>query len=208
MTAFSEDSLSAIATKLGTLLMLDSYTSDMCIQSWGMSRNARVLIEIRADVELKDNIVVAMPKLADERFYSCNDECPKNLDAEVVKNMKKHSQTPRGVLVGPKVGFKPVKQVYRQVEKINKMKILIIEGKVTLVDGEGKPLINGDSSGDHDSEDEVASVHNDIAYFLASTKDGYGINSLLEQWKEFYVNGVMISTHTMMIYMKARIFPT
>ncbi|GKF83779.1 putative reverse transcriptase domain-containing protein [Tanacetum coccineum] len=34
VTAFSEDGLSAIATKLGTPLMLDSYTSDMCNQSW------------------------------------------------------------------------------------------------------------------------------------------------------------------------------
>ncbi|GKC97825.1 putative reverse transcriptase domain-containing protein, partial [Tanacetum coccineum] len=33
MNAFSEDGLSAIATKLDTPLMLDSYTSDMCIQS-------------------------------------------------------------------------------------------------------------------------------------------------------------------------------
>ncbi|GJW28201.1 zinc finger, CCHC-type containing protein [Tanacetum coccineum] len=33
VTAFSEDGLSAIATKLGAPLMLDSYTSDMCMQS-------------------------------------------------------------------------------------------------------------------------------------------------------------------------------
>nr|GEZ60191.1 hypothetical protein [Tanacetum cinerariifolium] len=33
VTAFSEDGLSAIETKLGTPLMLDSYTSDMCMQS-------------------------------------------------------------------------------------------------------------------------------------------------------------------------------
>ncbi|GKC90194.1 putative reverse transcriptase domain-containing protein [Tanacetum coccineum] len=33
VTAFSEDGLSAIATKLGTPLMLDSYTSDMCMHS-------------------------------------------------------------------------------------------------------------------------------------------------------------------------------
>ncbi|GJU08844.1 cytokinin dehydrogenase 3-like protein [Tanacetum coccineum] len=33
VTAFSKDGLSAIATKLGTPLMLDSYTSDMCMQS-------------------------------------------------------------------------------------------------------------------------------------------------------------------------------
>ncbi|GJY00544.1 ARID DNA-binding domain-containing protein [Tanacetum coccineum] len=33
LTTFSEDELSVIATKLGTPLMLDSYTSDMCMQS-------------------------------------------------------------------------------------------------------------------------------------------------------------------------------
>ncbi|GJW11290.1 putative reverse transcriptase domain-containing protein [Tanacetum coccineum] len=64
--AFSEVGLSAIATKIGTLLMLDSYTSDMCIQSWVRSSYARALIKVWADVELKDNIGVAMPKIVEE----------------------------------------------------------------------------------------------------------------------------------------------
>ncbi|GKA60191.1 hypothetical protein Tco_0759598 [Tanacetum coccineum] len=70
--AFSEDSLSAIATKLGTPLMLDSYIFDMCMQSWGRSSYARVIIELRADVELKENIVVDMPKIIEEGHYLCN----------------------------------------------------------------------------------------------------------------------------------------
>ncbi|GKC22676.1 hypothetical protein Tco_1024826, partial [Tanacetum coccineum] len=65
------DGLSAIATKTGTPLILDSYTSDMCIQSWGRSSYGRALIEIQADVELKDTILVSMPKLFGERFYTC-----------------------------------------------------------------------------------------------------------------------------------------
>ncbi|GKE30731.1 putative reverse transcriptase domain-containing protein, partial [Tanacetum coccineum] len=97
VTEFSEDGLSAIATKLGTPLMLDSYTSDMYIQSYGRSSYARALIKVRVDVELKDNIVVAMPKYVGEGIYTCNDECPNNRDSDVVKNMKKPSQTPRGV---------------------------------------------------------------------------------------------------------------
>nr|GFA21238.1 hypothetical protein [Tanacetum cinerariifolium] len=72
VTAFSEDGLSVISTKFGTLLMIDSYTSDMCIQSWGRLSYARALIEVRADVELKDTIVVVIPKLAREGFYTCN----------------------------------------------------------------------------------------------------------------------------------------
>nr|GEX08006.1 hypothetical protein [Tanacetum cinerariifolium] len=72
VTAFSEDGLSAIATKLGTPLMLDSYTSNMCMQCCGRSRYTRVMIELRADVELKDNIVVAMPRVKGEGHYICN----------------------------------------------------------------------------------------------------------------------------------------
>nr|GEY23793.1 hypothetical protein [Tanacetum cinerariifolium] len=67
-----EDDLSAIATKMDTPLMLDSYTSDMCMQSWGKSSYARVMIELRADVELKDNIIVDMPKITREGHYTCN----------------------------------------------------------------------------------------------------------------------------------------
>ncbi|GKC27806.1 copia protein [Tanacetum coccineum] len=72
VTAFSEDGLSSIATKLGTPLTLDFYTSDMCMQSWGRSSYARAMIELRADVELIDNIIVAMPKITREVHYICN----------------------------------------------------------------------------------------------------------------------------------------
>ncbi|GJR38402.1 hypothetical protein Tco_1214086 [Tanacetum coccineum] len=37
-----------------------------------VSRYARVMIELRADVELKDNIIVAMPKIIKEGHYICN----------------------------------------------------------------------------------------------------------------------------------------
>ncbi|GJS21858.1 retrotransposon protein, putative, ty1-copia subclass [Tanacetum coccineum] len=247
VTAFSEDGLSAIATKLGTPLMLDSYTSDMCIKSYGRSSYARAMIEVRADVELKDTIVVAMPKLTREVFYMCNvcveydwkpprcacckvfghvlDECPNNIDSDVVKNMIKPSQTSRGVPVGLKVGFKPVKQVYNrkkdaepiiEVSNSNPFDVLnSVENNVDLgtnggspnltsrktntsgflsrnvesINDEGKPLKKVDYSGDHNSKDKVASTDNDMANFLASKKDGYGNNSLLEEWKESYMNG-------------------
>nr|GEZ24702.1 ribonuclease H-like domain-containing protein [Tanacetum cinerariifolium] len=92
--AFSEDGLSAIATKLGTPLMLDSYTSYMCMQPWGRSSYVRVMIELRADLELKANIVVAMLKITREGHYIC---------AGKKKTVKKPIQTSRGVLVGQKI---------------------------------------------------------------------------------------------------------
>ncbi|GJS39903.1 Rop guanine nucleotide exchange factor 5 [Tanacetum coccineum] len=83
------DGLSDIALKLGAPLMLDSYTFDMCIQSWGRLSYARAFIEVRADVKLRDNIMVV--------FGHVHAECPKNTESDVVKNMKKHGQAPRGV---------------------------------------------------------------------------------------------------------------
>nr|GEX32926.1 hypothetical protein [Tanacetum cinerariifolium] len=83
---------------------------------------ARVIIELRADVELKDNIVVAMPKITREGHYTCNvrveyewkppkcssckvfvhiyEECLKNTGAGEKKTVKKPSQTFRGVSKG------------------------------------------------------------------------------------------------------------
>nr|GEW15459.1 hypothetical protein [Tanacetum cinerariifolium] len=101
----NDDGLSAIATKLGTPLMLDSYTSDMCMKSWGMSSYARVMIELRADVELKDNIIMAMPRIKGE-----------NTGVGEKKTLKKPSQTSRGVSVSLKIGFKPQKEC-RHVSK-------------------------------------------------------------------------------------------
>ncbi|GJY95156.1 retrotransposon protein, putative, ty1-copia subclass [Tanacetum coccineum] len=281
VTAFSDDGLSAIATKLGTPLMLDSYTSDMCMQSWGRSSYARVMIELRADMELKDNIVVAMPRIKGEGHYICNvcvgyewkpsrctsckvfgyihEECPKNTGTGEKKTLKKPSQTSRGVLVGLKMGFKPHKE-YRPVpnkpnasssgnkkkgvkptievsnsnpfdvlnsvdndadlgtnggstnlvnneatssgssfmnvdnntpiiDKIGKFEDLISSGQAILVDNAGNPLKKVEFLGDYDSEDEVASVDNDMAHSLTSKRVGFGTQSLLEQWRDSYGNG-------------------
>ncbi|GJZ58246.1 hypothetical protein Tco_0613740 [Tanacetum coccineum] len=165
MTAFSEDGLSAIATKLVTPLMLDSYTFDMCIQSWGRCACCKVSGHVK-------------------------EKCPKIIKLDVVKNMKKPRQTPRGVLVGPKVGFQPTKQVYRQVPKKNNVSTSVDPrtGMWNLV-VLGIPLKRVDSLGDHDSDDQVASVDNYMANFLVSKDAGYGTNSLLEQWNESYGNG-------------------
>nr|GEW04727.1 hypothetical protein [Tanacetum cinerariifolium] len=138
VTAFNNDGLSAIATKLDTPVMLDSYTADMCMQSWLRSSYARVIIELHADVELKDNIVMAMPKIKEVGYYTCNirvdyelkpfmcmcckvfgyvnEECTKNINVGTTKTLKKTSQTPKGFLVRQKIGFKP-KQVFQPVSK-------------------------------------------------------------------------------------------
>nr|GEU51910.1 hypothetical protein [Tanacetum cinerariifolium] len=85
---------------------------------------AKVVIELRADIELKDHIVMAMPKITKEGHYTCNvrieydwkpprcstckvfgnihKKCPKNTGVGEKKIVKMPSQTYRGVLKGVK----------------------------------------------------------------------------------------------------------
>nr|GEX96387.1 hypothetical protein [Tanacetum cinerariifolium] len=72
-----------------------------------MSSYARAMIELQADVELKDNIVMAMPKITGEGHYTCNIS---------VEFEWKPPRCASCVSVGPKVGFKPHKE-YRPVPK-------------------------------------------------------------------------------------------
>nr|GEU56293.1 reverse transcriptase domain-containing protein [Tanacetum cinerariifolium] len=73
-----------------------------------MSSYARAMIELRVDIELNDNIVVTMPKITGDGYYTCSG---------ATKNLKKTSQIPKGIPVGQKMGFKPTKQVYQHVSK-------------------------------------------------------------------------------------------
>ncbi|GKE75440.1 putative reverse transcriptase domain-containing protein, partial [Tanacetum coccineum] len=61
IVAYSKVGLSLITTQIGKPIMLDSYTSNMCLNSWGRSTYARALIEISTDMELKKYMVIAIP---------------------------------------------------------------------------------------------------------------------------------------------------
>ncbi|GJX64359.1 hypothetical protein Tco_0298702 [Tanacetum coccineum] len=67
------------------------------------------------------------------------------------------------------------------VDKIGKFEKLIIQGKVTLVHDDGKPLKKVDYLGDHDSEDEVKSVDNDMTHSMATERNMvYPLNKKVE----------------------------
>ncbi|GJS84291.1 retrovirus-related pol polyprotein from transposon TNT 1-94 [Tanacetum coccineum] len=59
--AYSEDGLSLIATQIGKPIMLDAFTSSMCVESWGRISFARALIEISAHSVLKKEVTMAIP---------------------------------------------------------------------------------------------------------------------------------------------------
>ncbi|GKB24513.1 glucomannan 4-beta-mannosyltransferase 9-like protein [Tanacetum coccineum] len=170
VTAFSEDGLSVIANKLGRL----SY--------------AIVMIELQADVELKDNIVVAMPKITREGHYTCAGE---------KKTVKKPSQTSR-VVIRRKVWNLLLRHIDNDGEfasntpigeKIDKIERQIYKGKIRLLDNDGNPLVPTDIV-ESDSEVEVVFDETANLRILTSGKDGsdkgYGTNSLLEQWRDSY----------------------
>ncbi|GKA88773.1 hypothetical protein Tco_0810537 [Tanacetum coccineum] len=159
------------------------------------SSYARALIEVRADVELKDSTMVAMPKLVRDGFFTyivrVNGNKKKDVEPTIEVNNSKPfdalNSVKNDVDLGTNGGTSNLAS-----EKANFTGSSFWNVKssntIILVDDEGKPLAKVDSSGDHDSEDEVASVDNEMENFLASKKVGYGTNRLLEQWKETYEN--------------------
>nr|GEU57257.1 hypothetical protein [Tanacetum cinerariifolium] len=174
----SENGLSAIATKLGTPLMLDSYTSDMCMQSWGRLSYARVMIQLQADVELKHNIVVAMLKIIREGHYICKVRVeyewkpPRCASCKVFRHI--HEECSKNICVGEKKTLRKPSQTSRVF--CNKKKGVV-------------PTIEVEFADDYDSEDDVALVGNDMAHSMASERVGFGTQSLLEQWRDSYGNG-------------------
>ncbi|GJV20778.1 putative ribonuclease H-like domain-containing protein [Tanacetum coccineum] len=68
-----EDGLSVMATKLGNPIMLDSYMVSMCLQSWGRMNYARALIDTMVDRELKEDMVIVIPKMVDDLVNEDND---------------------------------------------------------------------------------------------------------------------------------------
>ncbi|GJS49561.1 zf-CCHC domain-containing protein [Tanacetum coccineum] len=106
-------------------------------------------------------------------FDHVQDECPKNKVSDVVS--KKNNVSTSG---NNKKDAKPTKEVMDPRSEMRRT--------TTLVDDDGIPLTRVDSLGDDDSDDKVASVNNDKAKSLVPKDVGYGTNSLLDQWKEYY----------------------
>nr|GEV02270.1 zinc finger, CCHC-type, retrotransposon Gag domain protein [Tanacetum cinerariifolium] len=90
---------------INTMMMMMLKLLEQVLEEWSKAKRssfARAMIELRAGVELKGIIMVDVVKLVD-----------------VLKNLKTPRQAAKGVQVCLKVGFKPTKQVYQLVSKMN-----------------------------------------------------------------------------------------
>ncbi|GJZ40424.1 hypothetical protein Tco_0586987 [Tanacetum coccineum] len=76
------------------------------------------------------------------------------------------------------------------VEKINMFEIQMLDRECVLVDDDNEPQKKVNHSGDQDSKDETEFVNNEMTSYLASkpSRVRCGTKSLLEQWRETYVN--------------------
>nr|GEW03658.1 ARID DNA-binding domain-containing protein [Tanacetum cinerariifolium] len=158
----------------------------------GRSSYGRAMIGLRADVELKDNIVVAMPKITREGHYTCNSCVEYEWKPPMCASCKVFSHYTCNIFV--EYEWKPPrcasckvfghthedcpKNIAGVMKNLNKT---CQAPKVVLVNEAGNQLKKVEYPGDHDSKDEVASDDNDMARSLASEKPGFGIQSLLEQ---------------------------
>nr|GFA74171.1 hypothetical protein [Tanacetum cinerariifolium] len=173
VTAFSEDGLSAIATKLGVRLVrfLDIFMRNVqriqpTVSSSGNKKKGvkptievsnsnqfDVLISVNNDVEFgtnggTTNLINYGATLSGSSFINVDNSSSDNTSI---------------------------------IDKIEKFKDLLTSGQAILVDKAGNPLKKVEFMGEYDSEDEVASIDNDMARSMASERVGFGTQSLLKQ---------------------------
>jgi len=69
LAAYTDDGLSMLFSRVGNPRMLDSYSTTMCTDLWGRSSYARALVDISAEKEWKETLMVAIPGM-DENGYT------------------------------------------------------------------------------------------------------------------------------------------
>ncbi|GJV46924.1 zinc knuckle CX2CX4HX4C containing protein [Tanacetum coccineum] len=180
---FFKDGLSIIASQIGKPIMLDSYTTLMCIESWGRSSFARCLIEINMEDVLQETLTMGVPLIEGTGFTIethsdyVKDHCPKKVsitpfvvtsnvatpsvektnDGFQTVGIKKKKNGKSKSTNGGQFGGHPVKQTVRY------------EPKATT-NAPKKGTTN--SALDEESEEEVKNVYDESANLLQSRKTG------------------------------------
>ncbi|GJW48643.1 hypothetical protein Tco_0080289 [Tanacetum coccineum] len=147
-------------------------TKAMCMDFWGRSSYSRAMVELRADVELKDTLVVVVPKFVDEGYTMSI------IRVEYEWTPPRRSRCNVVPDVGSKVQFKPIKQVYQPVSKKNGASLSGTK-KQSRTSSEVDDPVNADS------DSEVDDVYNETAKFMAptsskvnkSSKSGSGVGN-------------------------------
>nr|GEU54767.1 hypothetical protein [Tanacetum cinerariifolium] len=153
----------------------------------GRSSYARVMVELRADVKLKDNIIVSNSNPFDVfNFVDNYVEFGTNGETTYLVNNEATSSGSSFMNIDNDGEFVSNTHIGEKIDKIERQ---ICEGKFRLLDNDGNPLV---PTGIVESESEMEVVFDETANLRISMsrKDGsdkgYGTNSLLEQWRDSY----------------------
>ncbi|GJZ54277.1 hypothetical protein Tco_0609162 [Tanacetum coccineum] len=122
----------------------------------------RAMIELQADVELKDTIVVVMPKLVREGFYTCNIRV--KYEWKPPSGNKKEDAVSRKEVSNPNP-FDVLNSFENDVDLGTNGGTLNLDCKEA--NSSGSSFWNVAYPGDHDGEDEVKPADNEMASFLA-----------------------------------------
>ncbi|GKE40733.1 ribonuclease H-like domain, reverse transcriptase, RNA-dependent DNA polymerase, partial [Tanacetum coccineum] len=178
MAAFMDDGLSFIASKTGNPLMLYSYTSMMCNESWGQSSYAYAMIEVHANVELKESIMVAVLKLEGNGYtsellqWSTNGSHQGEMDRfQLVKNRnagRKATDKSYGVKTKKNLVYRPVlKANVSSSPKTNVASSSKQQGKQPIITAYSfSDLVDKEGKVDLDSDDDVENSYNETAGFM------------------------------------------
>ncbi|GJV31415.1 hypothetical protein Tco_1391815 [Tanacetum coccineum] len=194
------------------------------IWSWGCMDYARTLIDIRADRELKEDMIIVILNVKDDgEVLHTNFEVLRQVTSsanpvDALKTIQKGEElgSNGGSTNSGEIVFQDVASLASGspsniplVERINDLESQMIEGKLVLLDDEGKPLKpskstllissnvvskNVDDLFNEDDDSEVEEVYDETATYMASTSfnvnktsksgSGGGNKSFYEQWKE------------------------
>ncbi|KAJ0942865.1 hypothetical protein HanPSC8_Chr03g0097231 [Helianthus annuus] len=178
LTAYTEDGLSLIASKIGVPKMLDTYTATMCAESWGRSSYARALIEVQAGAEVKRSVTVVP-----------NGDYGKNGDDFQVVGAKKKKATSQGLHIKnqkPKVVYRPVAKPKPNSAVKNSNQVSTSNPFDSLKDDDGNGTMVGRVAGNQggttvgrvekkpsrdrqeSDEEEVEEVYNETSAFMTS----------------------------------------
>ncbi|GJZ50939.1 zinc knuckle CX2CX4HX4C containing protein [Tanacetum coccineum] len=186
---FSEDGLSIIASQIGKPIMLDSYTSSMCMESWGRSSFVQCLIEINVEDVLKESLTMGVPLIEGTGFIietatieyewkpprcdlckifgHVHDHCPRKFGGHSVKQIVRYE--PKVTANVPKKGATNLGNASKSSSMLKKLPLKAIvpptkEGNITMS--------NSYAELDDESEEDVQNVYDESTNLLTSTKTG------------------------------------
>ncbi|GJR37693.1 zinc knuckle CX2CX4HX4C containing protein [Tanacetum coccineum] len=179
IVAYSEIGLSLITSKLGRPIMLDAHTSSMCLNLWGLSSFARVLVEISADNDFVEfpcsGLSICEKGVLNERGRRVKPTKNGNDGFVHVKRKKKgtnQAAKAKHIEVKPKDSLLKTNEASTSTKLVIKDDMVNDKGTIWERFKEVKKASTSDMK-DESDEDEVYMPDDDMSKYISSTGGGF-----------------------------------